>query len=43
MIYKFSALPNIVSTFHRLTGGSCTSSFILQGLLFPVAWFSIRR
>ena len=37
---NFPTLANWVSTFHSSTGGSCTMSFTLQDLLFPVAWRS---
>ena len=36
---NFPALPNSVSVFYRLTHGLCTASFMLQGLVFLVAWF----
>ena len=37
------ALPNWVSMFRNSTGGSSTTSFILQDCTLPVAWFSICR
>ena len=40
---NFPALPNWVFIFHNSTGGSSTTSFTLQDLTFPVAWFSICR
>ena len=42
LIY-FPALPNWVSMFQNSTGGSSTTSFMLQDHTFPVAWFSICR
>ena len=33
----FPALPNCVSIFHSSTGGSSTTSLMLQDLVFPVA------
>ena len=40
---NFPALPNWVSIFQNSTGGSRTTSFMLQDHIFPVAWFSICR
>ena len=42
-LIHFPALPNWVSMFHNLAGGSNTTSFTLQDQTFPVAWFSICR
>ena len=42
MIY-FPALPNCVSMFQNSTGGSSTTSFLLQDHTFLVAWFSMCR
>ena len=40
---NFPALSNFMLTFHRLTGSSCTMSLTLQGLVFPVALFSMWK
>ena len=37
-LMNFPGLPNWVSIFHNLTGGSNTTSFTLQDQTFPVAW-----
>ena len=42
-LINFLALPNWVSMFQNSTGGSSTTSFMLQDPTFPVAWFSICR
>ena len=42
-LIHFPALPNWVSMFQNSTGGSCTTSFILQDHTFSVAWFSMCR
>ena len=42
LIY-YLALPNWVSIFQNSTGGSSTTSFMLQDCTFPVAWFSMCR
>ena len=42
LIY-FPALPNWVSMFQNSTGGSSTTSLMLQDHTFPVTWFSLCR
>ena len=39
----FPALPNCVSMFQNSTGGSSTTSFMLQDHTFLVAWFAMCR
>ena len=40
---NFQAVPNLVSTFHGSTDRLCKISLTFQGLVFPVAWFSVWR
>ena len=42
-LINFPALPNRVSIFQNLIGGSSTTYFILQDCTFLVAWFSMCR
>ena len=42
-LIHFLAQPDWVSIFHNSTGGSSTTSFMLQNHVFPVVWFSMCR